>query len=245
MKTGALLILLLIFAASIRTVAACAPAADGTPVCAFWTRADAVFSGKAVKVEDAPRNEDFPDGARKVRFQVQQNFKGADNPTFTVVTLPDCGLNIKSGQSWIIYVENDIVVKYFSAFRGVRLEPKITSEEAGALANISTGKTGTAITGRIATFGSGALSEPVEISAAGNGKVFNAKTDLAGAFNLAVAPHASYKVELKFPFRTGLKWADNLLNASLTEGTPTFFRYEVRLGDGDCDFSYFEVIKTN
>lgn len=225
------------------TASACAPAADGTPVCAFWTRADAVFSGKALKVEDAAKNEDFPEGARKVRFQVQQNFKGADNPTFTLVTTADCGLNIKSGQSWIIYAANDIVVKSFSVFRGVKLEPKTTSEESGVLQNIKSGKSDTAIAGRIASAGGVYAFEPFEIVATGNGKVFTARSDAAGAFNLAVAPDASYRVELKFPFRTGLKWADDLLNASLTEGTPSVFKYEVRLGDGDCHFSSFEVTK--
>ena len=231
---------MLILAAFVRTAAACARAEDGTPVCAHWTRADAVFSGKAVKIEDAPKNEDFPAGARKVRFQVQRNFKGADNPTFTLVTLPDCGFEIKSGQTWIIYAANDIVVKSFSARRGVRLDPKAPSDEAAALENIATGKSDTAITGRIAPAGSG---EPVEVVAVANGKSFNARTDAGGNFNLAVAPDASYRVELRFPFRTGLKWADELLNASLAEGTPTIFKYEVRLGDGDCHFSVFEIAK--
>lgn len=239
MKIGALLILMLIFAAA-HTASACAPTENGTPVCAYWTRADAVFSGKALKVEDAPKNEGFPDGARKVRFQVQQNFKGVDNPTFTFVTLPGCGLNIKSGQSWIIYAANDIVVKSFSAFRGVKLEPKIISEEVGVLENIKSGKSDTAIAGRIA---SAAAFEPFEIVATGNGKVFNARSDASGAFNLPVAPDANYRVELKFPFRAGLKWADNLLNPSLVEGTPTLFKFDVRLSDGDCHFSSFEVIK--
>jgi hypothetical protein len=241
MKIRILLLSFSIFIAAVENASACAIATDGAPVCAYWTRADAVFSGKALKVEEAPKSEDFPAGARKVRFQVQKNFKGADNPTFTVAVLPDCGLNIKSGQSWIVYVENDIVVKSFSAIRAVRLDPKIPNDEQVALENIANGKSDTAITGHIG----GALSEPVEIAAAAKGKVFSAKTDASGAFNLAVPPHASYKVELKFPFRTGLKWADNLLNASLADGTPTVFRYEVRLGDGDCHFGDFEVLKTN
>ncbi len=236
------LILAMLFAASAESVAACALTDDGTPVCAYWTRADAVFTGKAVKVENAPRNEGFPDGARKVRFQVQQNYKGADNPTFTVVVTADCGLTVKSGQTWIIYASNDIVLKSFSAFRGVLIEPKITSGEAGVLKNIIDGKSETAISGRLVSNAQGAYSgKPVEISVAGGGRTLNAQTDANGAFNVAVPPDANYKVELKFPYLAGLKWNDNLLGTSLIEGIPTLFKYEVKLNDGDCHFSFFEV----
>lgn len=234
------LILFLLFAASVQAVSACALTADGTPVCAYWTRADAVFTGKAVKVENAPRNEGFPDGARKIRFQVEQNYKGADNPTFTVVTTADVGLTVKSGQTWIIYAVNDIVVKSFTAFRGVRTEPKIASEEAGELKNIIDGKTESAIAGRVAAAQNS--SEPVEITVEGGGKRFTARTDANGAYNIAVPPDANYKVALKFPYRARLKWDDRLLGTQLTEGVPTLFKYEVKLNDGDCHFSFFEVL---
>jgi hypothetical protein len=246
MRSSSLLILSLIFIASAASAFACPVAADGTPVCAYWTRADAVFLGKAVKVEDAPRNEDFPAGARKIRFQVLQNFKGADNPTFTVaVTDPLCGLKVKSGQTWIIYAGNDVVLKSFSAFRGVKIEPKINNAESDALKNILAGKSDTAIAGRFSSVaGNGGYAfEPVEISIAGNGKLLTAKTDADGAFNIAVPPDANYKVELKFPYRAGVNWNENLLGTSLTDGLPTLFKYEVRLNDGDCHFSFFEVIK--
>lgn len=242
MKILHALILAMLFAASTETIAACALADDGTPVCAYWTRADAVFTGKAVKVEDAAANEGFPAGARKVRFQVQQNYKGADNPTFTVVVTADCGLKVKSGQTWIIYAANDIVLKSFSAFRGVHLEPKIVSEEAGVLKNIVDGKSDTAISGRFVTADRVAyLGKPVEIIVAGGGSTLSAQTDATGAFNVAVPPDATYKVELKFPYRASFKWDDNLLGAQLTEGIPTVFKYEVKLNDGDCHFSIFEV----
>ncbi|HEY8562048.1 MAG TPA: hypothetical protein VIL74_16870 [Pyrinomonadaceae bacterium] len=243
MKIGSVFIfLLLFFAGAVETVPACAIAPDGTPVCAHWTRADAVFSGKVLKVEDAPKNEGFPEGARKVRFQVQRNFKGVDNPTFTIVALPDCGLNVKSGQTWIVYAANDIVVKSFSAFRAVKIEPKTTSEEAAALENIKSGKSDTSIAGRFVSTQNTYGFEPVEISVAGQGKSFSARTDASGAFSVAV-PDGNYKVELKLPYDARFKWDENLLGTSFTEGVPTVFKYDVRLNDGDCHFSFFEVSK--
>jgi hypothetical protein len=247
MKFRLALILFSIFIAFAQIAPACVFTESGAPVCAFWTRADAVFLGKALKVEDAPKNEGFPEGSRKVRFQVQQNFKGVDNPTFTVVTNgtnADCGFNIKSGQTWIIYAANDIVVKSFTVFQAVKIEPKIPSEEAAVLKNIADGKSETAISGRLTSAAQNGryIYETVEISVAGNGKLLTAKTDSNGAFNIAV-PDGNYKVEIKFPYRASFNWDENLLGTSLTEGIPTVFKYDVRLNDGDCNFNFFEVMK--
>ena len=243
MKIRFLIILSLILIASAETAFACVKTETGTPVCAFWTRADVVFTGKVLKVEGSSRNEDSGESARKVRFQVLENFKGADNQTFNVVVKTDCGLNIKSGQTWIIYAASDIVLKSFSAVRGVKIEPKTKSDEAAALKDIFAGKTPTAISGRFVSAAQNAyLYEPVEIAVAGNGKSFAAKTDTNGAFNLAV-PDGNYRVELKFPYRASFKWDEYLLGTSLTEGVPTFFKYDVRLNDGDCNFNFFEVLK--
>jgi hypothetical protein len=235
-------LILCLLPAAVEASASCAALETGAPVCALWTRSDAVFTGKALKVDAAPANEGFPEGARKVRFQVQRNFKGADNPTFTVVVTADCGFNIKTGQTWIVYARNDIVVKSFSAIRAVKIDQKVISEEAGALQDIFDGKTASAISGRFvsdAEKGVYAL-EPIEIGVSGGGKTLTARTDANGAFHIPLTD-GNYRVELRFPYRASLKWDENLLGTTLAEGVPTVFKYEVRLNDGDCHFGVFEV----
>jgi len=242
-KTSLLFLILIVFT---NVSFGCPQTETGVPACAYWTRADAVFSGKVLKVENASKSEDLPPDSRKVRFQVLQNFKGADNPTFSLVTTAaktDCGLEIKKGETWIIYANNDIVVKSFSVFRGVKIEPKTTSEELATLKNIISGKSETAIAGRFVAPNGKYEFEPVEIIVEGKKTRQTAVTDADGAFNLAVPSDGTYKVELKFPYNAGLKWNENLLGTSYIEGIPTFFRYEARLNDGDCNFNYFEVLK--
>ncbi len=248
MKIYSVFISLLILTAFHDVSFACPQTETGVPACAYFTRADAVFSGKVLKVEDAPKNEDFPAGARKIRFQVLQNFKGADNPTFSLFTADaktGGGLSVKTGQTWIIYAANDIVFKSFAAFRGIKIEPKETNDELESLKNVIAGKTETAVSGRLFSDSqSGQYAfEPVEITIAGNGKTLNAKTDADGAFDIPVPSAGNYKVELKFPYRAGLKWNEMLLGVSNIEGVPTLFKYEVRLNDGDCNFNIFEVTK--
>ncbi len=225
----------------------CSQAEFGVPVCANYTRADAVFFGKVLKVEDVPKTEDYPPGGHKIRFQVLQNFKGADNPTFALVSgdpKTGSGLNAKTGQTWIIYARNDIVVKAFQDFRGARIEPKEKSEELETLKNILAGKSETAISGRLTSEKLGRYEyEEAEITVEGKNFKQTAKTDADGAFNFPVPADGKYKVELKLPFAARLVWDEWLLGASFAEGNPTIFKYDVSINDGDCFYSFFEVLK--
>ncbi len=225
---------------------ACPQAETGVPTCAYWTRADVVFLGKILNIEKVSGSEDLPAGSRKIRFQVLQNFKGTDNPTFAVITKDaktDCGLNAKKGETWIIYANNDIVIKSFAEFRGVKIEPNAANAELGTLKNVIAGKSATAISGRIAAPDGKYNFEPVEITVEGKNFKQTAKTDDDGAFNVPVPPNANYKIELKFPFEAIVKWNENLLGTALMQGVPTIFKYEAKLNDGDCNFSFFEVLK--
>ena len=238
----------LIFAAFSINSIACRLSESGEPSCALWTRADAVFSGKVLKVEGIPKGEGFPEGSKKIRFQVLQNFKGVDNPTFAVVSPVLTGTvgadNFKKGETWIVYAKNDIVGKSFTEFRRVKVPPKEACGELETLKDIIAGKTSAAIAGQIFSSARNAdLSESEEITVEGNGKRFSAKTIANGIFNIPVPSAGTYQVELKFPYKASFKWDENLLGTSLTEGIPTVFKYEVRLNDGDCHFSFFEVLK--
>src|SRR5215203_148946 len=239
--------LLLIFSALTINLFACPQPESGVPPCASWTRADAVFSGKVLKVESVPKEEGFSEGAKKIRFQVLENFKGVDNPTFAVVANPSTETGvvnvIKKGETWIIYARNDIVGKSFTEFRRVKIDTKTPNAELETLKNIIAGKTSSAITGQITSPAASAADkyEPVEITIEGGGKRFAAKSDADGRFNIPVTD-GNYRVDLKFPYKASFKWDENLLGTSLTEGIPTVFKYNVRLNDGDCQFSFFEVI---
>ncbi len=227
---------------------ACPQTETGVPVCAYWTRADAVLLGKILNIEKVSGSEDLPAGSRKIRFQVLQNFKGADNPTFAVITKDaktDCGLNAKKGETWIIYASNDIVIKSFAEFRGVKIESKVESAELETLKSVVAGTTSAAISGRIVWQARNNIDfyEAEVITVEGNGKKYSAQPYTDGTFNIPVPSAGTYKVELKFPYNATLKWDENLLGTSYIQGIPTLFKYEVRLNDGDCHFSLFEVLK--
>ncbi len=244
MKTHFSLLSFLIFNAFTNISFGCSLTESGVPACAYFTRADAVFSGKVLKVESVPKTEDFPVGGHKIRFQVLQNFKGADNPTFTLITAnwkTACGLNAKTGQTWIIYARNDIVVKSFQDFRGIKIEPKEPNAELETLKSIADGKSETAISGRLTSQNSKYTDEAVKITIEGENYKQIENTDADGFFDFPVPSGGKYKIEIKFPFSASLIWDDRLLGTSFAQGNPAIFKYDVSLNDGDCVYSFFEV----
>jgi hypothetical protein len=248
MKTKFVSLSFLIFAVFSGISYGCAAKEFGVPVCAYFTRSSAVFLGKALEIENLSGKEDYPEGRRKVRFKVLQNFKGVENPTFTLLTSnqkADCGLKIKTGQTWIVYAGHDIDGKSFYGFRGVKYNPQEKNEELEILKASAEGKAETSILGQLATASPpGKYSyEPVEITIDGNGTRKNTTTDAEGAFILSPLPAGKYRVKMSFPYRADLVWPELLLKTSFNEGIPTFFEYEVELRQGDCEFNFFEVLK--
>ena len=134
----------LIFSVFINISFACTLIEFGVLIQAEFTRADAIFIGKAVKVEDRKGRDDSPNDWVKVQFKVQQNFKGAENPTFTITTSDwrgACGLKIKKGQIWIIYAKYYDEDKVFRSIIGNEYNLSEDKEEVEILKLASERKT--------------------------------------------------------------------------------------------------------
>ncbi len=238
----------LIFAAFINISFACSRFEFGVPIQAEFTRADAVFIGKAVKVEDLTGKDDYPDNWLRVQFKIQQNFKDAENPTLTLITndwRAACGLKIKKGETWIIYANYDNEDKTFSSNIGSKYNLIKDKEEVEILKTASERKTDTTISGRLISYGAYEYKyEAVEITVEGNGNQQTTTTKSDGTFSVSSLTAGNYKVKMKFPFHASILDSRNSDEKPVyTEGTPTLFEYEVKLKQGDYDYSFFEIFR--
>ena len=237
----------LIFVFLINISFACTRFEFGVPIQAEFTRADAVFIGKVVKVEDLTGKDDYPDKWLKVQFKIQQNFKSAESPTFTLVTndwRAACGLKIKTGQTWIIYAHYDDEDKIFRSNIGNKYNSLEDKEEVELLKLASERKTDTTISGRLISDGGYPYKhEAVEITVEGNGNQQTTTTNADGTFSISSLTAGNYKVKMKFPFRAFLEHRVSDEKPVYTEGTPTLFEYEVKLKQGDYDYSFFEIFR--
>jgi len=235
----------LLFLVFINISFACTRFEFGVPIQAEFTRADAVFIGKAVKVEDIKGRDDSPNDWVKIQFKVQQNFKGAENPTFTITTSDwrgACGLEIKKGQTWIIYAKYYDEDKIFRSIIGNKYNSSEDKEEVEILKLASERKTDTTISGRLTLSGLYPYKEVVEITVEGNGVLQTTTTQPDGTFTVASLTAGNYKVKMKFPFGASIVYFTiSGQKPVFTKELSTLFEYEVKLKQGDYDYSFFEI----
>jgi hypothetical protein len=239
------LLLALIFVAFVNISFACTRFEFGVPIQAEFTRADAVFIGKAVKVEDLTGKDDYPDNWLKVQFKVLQNFKGAENTTFTIITndwRAACGLQIKKGQTWIIYASYNEEDRIFRSNIGNKYNFSEDKEELEILKLASERKTDTTISGRLTLSGLYPYEEAVEITVEGNGIQQTTTTKSDGTFSVASLTAGSYKVKIKFLSGASvIYFTVSGQKPEFTKQMSTLFEYEVKLEQGDYDYSFFEI----
>ena len=224
---------------------ACSRSEFGVPVCAEFTRADAVFIGKAVKVEYGTEDDD---GGRRVQFKVQHNFKGAENPIFNLVTSDwraACGLRIKKNQTWIIYANYNNDRKIFISYVGAKYETKKDTKVEDLKAELQNNFNGE-VSGKLVSYGGldKYIYNPAELTIEGNGIRQIINTNSEGEYKFSLLNPGKYKIQMKFPFRASLIFFESKnTKYSFKEDFPSLLEYEVELNQGDCDFHFFEVFK--
>jgi hypothetical protein len=206
-----------------------------TPPCALFTRADVVFAGRVVAIENAQKSEDLPAGTKKTRFQVTENFKGADNPTFTLFSTGETPL--KKGQSWIVFAATDIVLKNFSIIS----RSEVTPEALADLKKIATTDEFGSISGRIVTTSAAVDLPKIRVRLTDGAKILTTGVGADGSFQFAVPSGGRFRVELEIPAKVVIKWPDTLLGVRSDAGEVTRFGYDVRTNAGDCSFIELEI----
>lgn len=84
------------------TVQACQCREYGTPICAEFSRSDAVFVGRVIDIKPLKK---LPDSLYKylmVRFTVEESFRGESGPTVEVATATTmCDTKFKKGKRYL------------------------------------------------------------------------------------------------------------------------------------------------
>ena len=247
MKINSISILFLFLFAFSNISFACSQFEQDVPSCAYFTRADAVFIGKITKIErNFNGNEDG--FWRRVHFKIINNFKGAKNSTLTLLTSPweaACGLNVKKGQTWVVYAKYDDEEKVYISFRGNEYNQTEDKEYSEFLEAASKGKLKTSISGQLIPSGRYETNSysGIKIKIEGNGNQQETETNSDGKFDFSSLSAGNYKVKLKFPCFASLLWFYPKIKFAYLYENPTIFEYDVQLKQGECDYKFFEVSK--
>ena len=217
------------------------------PICAKFTKHEAVFLGKVINIEDLTGKGDYYDNTLKVEFIIQENFKGAEKATLTLIT-PDwrsaCGLKVKKGQSWLVYASYDSEDKVFESIDGKKYNSKSDREEIEILRNSSNKKSLGEISGQFVSHINYYQYEAAEIILEGDGVRQTINSDENGKYKFSNLRAGLYKVEIRFPFYASFLTFYEKSNVFVkAQEIPSIYRYEVELKESDCDFFGNEIFK--
>lgn len=251
---------LLFCAAVLNEVNACTCLDYRVPICALFSRADAVFVGKIERITSAMGDKDASvqlggvgsmssrgGGLIWVHFTIEHAFKGVTGETVKALTYrgTSCDLSVKKGQRWLIFAHRDKETSNlgFGACDGNGTIEK-NSPLIAELEKLSKPTGPLSIRGRVAEQQFRDLQGARAIIT-GNGLNLETITDYDGSYSFEVPTAGPYKVKVIVPFsaRLGRFLDDDRSIDEKPEETQTVFEYTATASPAACDYQFFDTFK--
>jgi hypothetical protein len=230
---------------SAATASACSCAEYGTPVCAAYGRADAVFTGVVTDFRKLPDEPRSPPVAL-VRFTVEESFKGVSAREVEATTLSgtSCDLGIRKGQRWLVFAFRD------GAGGRLAVHPCTSTrqldgpdEDLDYLRDRRRGAAEQSVHGRLKLRGYELLAG-MKVRADDGRQTFEAKTDAAGHFAIHLPRGGDYKVTAVVPFSAAAMSQTAKVKADPTDDQ-TLIEYDVGVAAGQCEYHEVDVYKVD
>ena len=245
---------LLLFSVSLFFIAAIADQVKGcqckeygTPICAAFWRADAVFVGQmtGMRVEKADPNSDDSSTATW-HFIVEQPFRGITTLKVDVTTSygSSCDVRFQKGRRYLVYASLHGNQLFAGACMGTAsLEEAV--DELNYIRAATQQGVGESISGRIIKD----RYEPVpqlNIQVTGGGKTWETSTDAQGDFSVSLPGPGVYKVRAAIPFAAAVsRYEDDVPVTVNATDTLTTLDYEITLEKNHCDYQELDIFKDN
>jgi hypothetical protein len=227
---------------------ACTRAEEDVPIQAWFTRADAVFFGKVTSIQKLSREEKKETGiAERVTFKLLANYKGIDQPSVEMMNSgweTECGLHLKKGQKWVIYANYDASEKRWLITGGGK-DDGDDREYFDFLKAAGTGTLDTIISGHILPFGLHTINSyaGTEVVIERGGQRQTTFADADGKYSFMGLAPGDYAVRFNFKYQVGLHWLYEKLGALRWLNNYHSFEYNVRLGKGEHDYRFMEILR--
>ena len=214
----------------------------GTPVCAAYTRAAAVFVGMAAEIKKVPKEKDNPDALVSVRFLVEEPFRGVAGPEIEVLTSTGhmCALPFQRGQRWLVYAYREA--------RDGRLGTEMCTgtrqidgaeEDLVYLRGLAKGAFQQSVSGKL-------RDRPervggIKFLVTGGGRRYESTSDANGNFTVALPEPGRYRVRAVVP--SSVSVLSYIMGDMETHPTDeqTVIEYGVDLALGQCDYRELEL----
>lgn len=246
-------LLLLLFALTCFTISlgskpVCQCEEYGTPICARYWRADAVFVGNLRDITPPDRKAAGTWPMATLHFIVEQPFRGITSATVDVGTASgtSCDIGFVKGKRYLIYAYRGEESKQL--FTGMCMGGEEASEAVDDLNYIrSLTQQGVAesIAGRVVQ-GKFTPLAGVKIEVRNENKTFETTSDEKGDFSLSLPGPGTYNVKVLVPSSVAvLANREDLLDKLETTDALTTLEYKVELGKNQCDYRQFDTFRVD
>jgi hypothetical protein len=224
---------------SANTARACQCVEYGTPVCAQYWRADAVFVGQVreITARDDSKQQTWPTAT--LHFIVEQPFRGITTATVDVETLSgtSCDMKFEKGRRYLIFAARDSESK--GLFAGPCMgtsEVKYAGDALNYIRSVTQQGATESISGRLAEMKYDPYAG-VKVEVSNKTKTFETTSDQEGRFQVSLPGPGAYTVTMRVPSSVGAGSSqDNPIQILETTDTSTTIQYTVEVGKGQCDY---------
>lgn len=233
-----LLVALACFAISADAVVACQCDEYGTPVCARYWRADAVFVGQVREITPPDKaQEGLPTAT--LHLIVEQAFRGITEVTVDVQTLSgtSCDMTFVKGKRYLFYAARGQDSK--ALFAGPCMgtgEVSYVSDDLNYIRSLTQQLAVESIAGKV-THSRDEPLQGVRIEVRSQNKTSETKTDEEGRFEVSVPGPGMYIVRAMIPYSVGVvSGQDDAIRTVEETDTLTTVEYTVQLEKSHCDY---------
>ena len=225
---------------------ACSCVEYGTPVCAAYWRADAVFTGVVTDIKKLPDAEQTSPPIALLHFRVEDRFRNVTAAELEVETLhgTSCDMTFKKGERWLVYAYRNGATGRFTIQPCTRTHQiSGTDDDLSYIRGLGQGPPEQSVLGRLAYFKYDPLAD-IKVTVNGGGRSFETTTDSDGNFAVRLPQGGAYTVRAIVPYSAGAISHTAAAKADPTD-EQTVIEYPVEIPTGQCAYNELDVFKVD
>ena len=232
----------------VKDAQACSCNEYGTPPCAAYWRADAVFSGIIIDIKKPSHQPSGDLPKALLHFVIEESFRGVESPELDVATLSgtSCDIPFNKGERWLIYAYRDKSSGKLEIYPCTRITLLANADEdLKYIRGLKQNKPEQSILGKLLRNKYIPLTE-VKVAIEGNGHKSETVTGKEGEFSLAIPQSGDYVFRAYVPFAASmLAYTENENIEVRSTDNLTTIEYKIKVPEGQCIYKEFDLFKVD
>jgi hypothetical protein len=225
---------------------ACSCTEYGTPPCAAYWRADAVFTGVVADISELPKDAPNALPMAMLRFLVEDAFRGikVSEVDVAIPSGTSCDIEFTRGERWLVYGYRDKAtgrLEIHPCTRTKRLE--FADEDLTYIRGLRRKAPEQSARGKLKWYIDGSRAG-LEITVRAGGKSYGAVTDEDGAFVVALPKAGAYTVQAVVPFSAQAMSPGVEVKSEPTDER-TILQYNAQIPAGQCSYNELNVYEVD